>query len=164
MNAQTLFDSQSSPDATKWYTINDVVMGGRSNGQLEITEEGHAKFFGTISLENNGGFSSVRYVIPKTAVQPDQNIRVRLKGDRSNFQFRVKNQKGQYYSYSTRFETSGAWQTLKFRLNDLYPTFRGRRLDLPNFNHDLIEEITFLIGNKVPQEFELLVSKIELSD
>ncbi len=164
MSAQTLYDSKSNPDATNWYTIDDVVMGGRSNGQFEIATAGHAKFFGKVSLENNGGFSSVRYVIPETGVRPDQIIRVRLKGDGSDFQFRVKNQRGQYYSYTTRFETNGKWQTLQFKLNDLYPTFRGRRLDLPNFNHDSIEEITFLIGNKVAQQFELLITKIELLD
>jgi len=33
----------------------------------------------------------------------------------------------------------------------LYPSFRGRKLDLPNFSHDYIEEIVFLIGNKKPE-------------
>jgi len=164
MKAQILFDSNSFPGSKNWYTIDDVVMGGRSNGKFEITSTGYAKFFGKVSLENNGGFSSIRYVIPKTTVRPNKTIRVRLKGDGSNFQFRVKNQRGQYYSYITQFETTGEWQTHEFRLNDLYPTFRGRRLDLPNFNHNSIEEITFLIGNKVAQQFELFISKIELLD
>lgn len=162
MNAQVLFDSQSNPDPNNWYIVDDVVMGGRSNGQFEITEEGHARFHGKVSLENNGGFSSVRYTIPETTVSPENTIKIRLKGDGSRYQFRVKNGRNQYYSYTTPFETNGDWQMLEFKLKDLYPTFRGRRLDLPNFNHTTIEEITFLIGNKVPQTFELIVSKIEL--
>jgi hypothetical protein len=162
--AQILFDSQSNDNTGNWYIVDDVVMGGQSNGQLQFTEEGYAQFSGTISLENNGGFSSVRCVVPKVKVSPENTVRIQLKGDGSNFQFRVKSQRGQYYSYIQRFETTGEWQTHVFRLNDLYPTFRGRRLDLPNFNHDCIEEITFLIGNKVAQEFELLISKIELLD
>jgi len=164
MNAQTLFDSQSNPNPSNWYIIDDVVMGGRSNGQFEITKEGYAQFFGNVSLENNGGFSSLRYTIPKTEVRPENTIKIRLKGDGSKYQFRVKNQRNQYYSYSNRFETNGEWQTLEFKLEDLYPTFRGRRSDLPNFNHNTIEEITFLIGNKKPQEFELIISAIELVD
>ena len=162
MSAQTLFDSETNPHSKKWYIIDDVVMGGRSNGQFALTAAGHAKFFGNVSLENNGGFSSVRYVIPKTEVHPNQIIRIQLKGDGSTYQFRVKNHRGQYYSYITKFETSGEWQTKEFQLKDLYPTFRGRRLDLPNFNHHTIEEVTFLIVNKVAQQFELFVSKIEL--
>lgn len=164
MNAQALFDSQSNPNPDNWYIVDDVVMGGRSSGQFEITADGHAKFSGKVSLENNGGFSLVRYAILETRVHPKNTIRIRLKGDGSNFQFRVKSQRNQYYSYSTRFETSGDWQTLQFQLKDLYPTFRGRRLDLPNFNHNTIDEITFLIGNKFPQDFELTISKIELGD
>jgi len=162
MNSQTLFDSQSNANSKEWYIINDVVMGGRSNGQFECTKKGHAKFFGNVSLENNGGFSSVRYIIPKTAVRPDQTLRILVKGDGSNFQFRIKHKRSDRHSYTIPFKTNGEWQTFEFQLNYLYPTFRGRRLDLANFNHHSMEEITFLIGNKVAQPFELFISKIEL--
>ncbi|WP_416221619.1 CIA30 family protein [Rhodohalobacter sp.] len=62
----------------------------------------------------------------------------------------------------TYFETTGEWQDLEFRVGDLYPTFRGRKLDRPDFDHDSIEEIRFLIGNKRPESFKLLIDKIEL--
>lgn len=164
MNAQVLFDSQSNANPSNWYIVDDVVMGGRSKGQFEITEEGHTKFYGKVSLENNGGFSSIRYGIPKTQVKPEQSIKVLLKGDGNRYQFRVKNQRNQYYGYIATFETNGNWQTCEFQLKNLYPTFRGRRLDLPNFSHNSLEEITFLIGNKKSQEFELVISKIDLLD
>ncbi len=162
MNAQALFDSKNTPSPESWYVLDDVVMGGRSNGQLEITEEGHARFYGKVSLENNGGFSSVRYGIPKTIVRPEHTISLRLKGDGKRYQLRVKNQRDQYYSYIIPFDTDGNWQTVAFKLKDLYPRFRGRRLNLPNFNHTTIEEIALLIGNKVPESFELTISRIEL--
>jgi hypothetical protein len=44
----------------------------------------------------------------------------------------------------------------------MYPSFRGRKLDQPNFSDDYIEEITFLIGNKKEEDFQLLIAKIEL--
>jgi hypothetical protein len=44
----------------------------------------------------------------------------------------------------------------------MYPSFRGNRLNLPDFSHNTIEEIVFLIGNKKAENFRLLVSKIEL--
>ena len=44
----------------------------------------------------------------------------------------------------------------------MYPSFRGRRLDEPNFSHDYIEEIVFLIGNKKNENFELIIDKIAL--
>lgn len=164
MTSQTLFEPKTNPNPKNWYIVDDVVMGGRSSGQFKITEEGYAQFSGTVSLENNGGFSSVRYGIQKVDVHPRHTIKIRLKGDGNRYQFRVKNKRNQRYSYGAHFETSGDWQTVSFILHDLYPSFRGRRLDLPNFDHTSLEEIAFLIGNKVPQSFELTILKIELVD
>ena len=44
-----------------WRSINDGVMGGLSSGGMRL-EDGIAVFSGTLSLENNGGFSSVRSI------------------------------------------------------------------------------------------------------
>jgi hypothetical protein len=44
----------------------------------------------------------------------------------------------------------------------MYPSFRGRRLNQPNFTGDVIEEITFLIGNKKNENFILLLGTIVL--
>ena len=49
------------PDAAKqWQTVNDGVMGGVSDGRFKINDDKNMEFFGTLSLENNGGFASVR--------------------------------------------------------------------------------------------------------
>lgn len=44
----------------------------------------------------------------------------------------------------------------------MYPSFRGRKLAQPNFSSDHVEEIAFLIGNKKPESFKLMIDKIEL--
>ncbi|MEJ7640216.1 MAG: CIA30 family protein, partial [Singulisphaera sp.] len=55
-----LFDF-SKPDAGQaWQPIDDGVMGGVSEGRFKITDRDTMEFFGTLSLENNGGFASVR--------------------------------------------------------------------------------------------------------
>ena len=89
-------------------------------------------------------------------------VQIRLKGDGKNYQFRVKTNKNQKYSYITTFSTSGEWQTIQIELSELYPSFRGRKLDLPNFKHSTLEEITFLIANKNNESFELQLDKVEL--
>ena len=162
MSAQTIINFKEKPTTENWYIVDDVVMGGRSSGKFEITKEGYGKFSGDVSLENNGGFSSARYEMEPLKVSPDNKIRIKLKGDGSSYQFRVKANKQDYYSYIVKFDTTGDWQTLEFALADLYPTFRGRKLELPNFDKTTIEEIRFLIGNKKPQQFELLLEKIEV--
>jgi hypothetical protein len=40
-------------------------MGGESSSTFQIASEGHGVFEGNISLDNNGGFSSVRYRFPQ---------------------------------------------------------------------------------------------------
>jgi len=51
----------ASPDANaQWQAVNDGVMGGVSDGRFRITDRQTLEFYGTLSLENNGGFASVR--------------------------------------------------------------------------------------------------------
>ncbi len=160
MNAQTIVDFTETKTTENWQVVDDVVMGGRSSGSFMLTDEDYAQFSGSVSLENNGGFSSVRYDMETLKVSPESKIRIRLKGDGKPYQFRVKHDRKEYYSYTTEFETSGEWQTIEIPLAELYPSFRGRRLELPNFNHTALEELRFLIGNKKPQEFQLLLESI----
>jgi len=91
-----------------------------------------------------------------------KKVVIRLKGDGKNYQFRVKNKEQNEYSYISEFSTSGEWQHITIELKEMYPSFRGKKLDRPNFSHDQIEEITFLIGNKRNESFQLLIDKIEL--
>jgi hypothetical protein len=55
-----LLDFAGPEVATKWQALNDGVMGGISDGRFRITPDKTLEFFGTLSLENNGGFASVR--------------------------------------------------------------------------------------------------------
>jgi len=85
-----------------------------------------------------------------------------LRGDGKKYQFRIKSNARDYYSYIAPFLTSGEWQEIVIPLGDMYPSFRGRRLNQPNFSNDSIEELTFLIGNKKSERFKLLIDKIVL--
>lgn len=160
MSTQIIFNFSKNSNTQNWTIVDDVVMGGESSGRFSLSPEGYGLFEGDISLENNGGFSSVRYRFGKIKVDANSKIIIKLKGDGKDYQFRVKDDSGNYYSYIMPFSTSGAWQEIEIPLKDMYPSFRGRRLDLPNFSHDSIEEIVFLIGNKKPERFKLLIDEI----
>lgn len=162
MNSETIVDLTTSTDLDNWRIVDDVVMGGRSSGSFELTPDGHGRFNGEISLENNGGFSSVRYSFPVMNVTPENHIRFRIKGDGKKYQLRVKNDNNVRHSYVYEFETSGRWETIKVPLDEMYPVFHGRNLNIPDFGHNTIEELTFLFGNNRPETFELLIDKIEL--
>ena len=162
MASHIIFDFNKNSDIENWIIVDDIVMGGKSSGTFKLSAEGHGVFEGAISLENNGGFSSVRYRFEKTLIEESTKIIVKLRGDGKKYQFRIKTNSGDYYSYISPFSTTGEWQEIQILLKEMYPSFRGRRLDQPNFSNDYIEEITFLIGNKNQEIFKLMIDKIEL--
>jgi NADH dehydrogenase [ubiquinone] 1 alpha subcomplex assembly factor 1 len=162
LNSTIIFDFTNNSDIQGWIVLDDVVMGGESSGTFELNSEGLGVFSGNVSLENNGGFSSVRYRFEKIKVKGYKKICITLRGDSKQYQFRIKSNSGDYYSYISTFSTSRDWQEIEIPLKDMYPSFRGRKLDQPNFSNDNIEEIGFLIGNKKAEKFKLLIDKIEL--
>lgn len=149
-------------DTSNWYIVNDGVMGGTSSSSFFVDGEGCGRFSGHVSLQNNGGFASVKHQFAKIPVIGFQHISLRIKGDGKRYQLRLKPATGCRHAYISHFETNGQWQDLIFPLGDFHPTFKGRELDLPNFESDFLEEIGFLIANKQAESFQLLIDRIEL--
>ncbi len=162
MSSLIIFDFNKDSNLSNWNVVDDGVMGGLSQGNFEINKEGNAVFEGTVSLENNGGFSSVRHRFDTQKVKGFTKVLIRLKGDEKKYQFRVKTNSYDRYSYIARFTTTGNWQTIEISLSEMYPAFRGRNLDLPNYPTETMQEIAFLIGNKKAEQFRLEIDKIEL--
>jgi len=162
MKSQLIFDFNHNANITDWKIVDDVVMGGRSNGQFKIDSDGNGIFSGDVSVENNGGFSSVRYQFEKINTTKESKVIIRLKGDGKEYQFRIKNNRNTYYSYITNFKTSGDWENIIINLKDLYPSFRGQTMNIPNFTGNSLEEIVFLIGNKKNESFTLVLDRIDI--
>jgi NADH dehydrogenase [ubiquinone] 1 alpha subcomplex assembly factor 1 len=162
MASNIIFEFNKKSDLKNWVIIDDVVMGGRSSGSFGLSPQGHGVFRGSISLDNNGGFSSVRHKFERKLIRDFTKIVLKIKGDKKKYQFRIKSNSGDYYSYISTFSTNGDWQEIQINLKDMYPSFRGRKLAKPNFSEDYIEEIVFLIGNKNEENFELQIDKIAL--
>lgn len=146
-----------------WYVINDGVMGGKSKGEFELDANGIGQFSGFVSLENNGGFTMMSNSKINWSVRPSQNIRIMLKGDGKEYQFRIRADNSSYYSYVHTFKTSGEWEIIEFPLEEMYASWRGMKQDIPNFDKNSIEEIAFLVGNKKAESFKLLIEKVEVN-
>ena len=162
VTSKVIFNFNKKSDLQDWIIVDDVVMGGESSGSFKLNPDGFGVFEGSISLDNNGGFSSLRYRSKKILIKENTKVIIKLRGDGKKYQFRIKSNSGDYYSYISSFLTSGEWQEIVIPLKDMYPSFRGRRLDQANFSNDYLEEIAFLIGNKKKEKFKLLIGKIEL--
>ena len=161
-NSLLLFDFSSSSDWSGWEIQNDVVMGGKSSSDLSRSKEGNAVFTGDISLRNNGGFSSLQYHFTPKDIRGYERAVIRLKGDGKEYQFRIKASLNERASYIYTFNTSGGWQTIEIPLNKMEPSYRGNKLDQPNFNANQMQEVRFLIGNGKAENFRLEIDKLAL--
>jgi len=148
LSSHIIFDFNKNSSISNWVVVDDVVMGGKSNGSFHLNKDGNGVFSGKVSLDNYGGFSSVRYGFKQINIEKYKSIVLKIKGDGKNYQFRIKHKSTDYASYITSFSSSGKWQEIEIPINSMYPSFRGRKLDKPNFFYKSIEEVTFLIANK----------------
>ncbi|MBJ2175494.1 CIA30 family protein [Aureibaculum sp. A20] len=157
-----LFDFNENTDISLWTVTNDAVMGGKSNGEFLLDKEGNAVYKGEVSLENNGGFSSVKSTFEPKNIANYNTFVLKVKGDGKTYHFRIKSDISQRHSYIHKFETTGEWQTIEIPMADLYPVFRGRKLDIPNFSDKILVSIIFLIGNKKNEFFQLKIASIDI--
>lgn len=160
----TIYNSKKSKSLDNWTVIDDGVMGGLSKGHIHLGESGNAIYSGHVSTDNNGGFSSLRYSFNLRNVSMYKSVSLRIKGDGKSYQFRIKSNKGEYYSYVSKFNSTGDWETLVIPFKDFVPQFRGRVLNMANFEGETMEEVAFLIGNKVKESFQLEIESISLSE
>jgi hypothetical protein len=153
-----IIDVNTSQQTELWRITNDGVMGGRSQGRL-IFKEDHGVFTGNISLDNNGGFSSVFRYIEQLQSGYD-TITVDVEGDGQKYQLRlVIYYNGYRLAYKHDFETlAGERQNLSFNLSDFKATFRGRTINnAPALQSRYIKEVGFLMTKKRPGQFDLSV-------
>ncbi|CAH0999693.1 hypothetical protein LEM8419_00993 [Neolewinella maritima] len=158
----SIYDFRKGTPATSWVVQDDTVMGGVSAGQIEMTEHGHLRFYGHVSLENNGGFSSILHTLNQPVdVSGLEHFNVRLKGDGKPYTLRVKSQPDQNYYYQASVPTSGEWEQVQVPFEDMEAVHHGEPVDVPNFAGGMVHKVQFLIGNKKEQDFEVLIDRIE---
>ena len=157
-----LFGFNIDSNISDWKIIDDVVMGGCSNGNFGFNNTGNGMFSGAVSLDNNGGFSMVQYHFDRKNTAFFSKVIIRLKGDGKTYQFRIKENINDKHSYISLFNTNNYWETIEIPFNTMYPAFRGKRLNIQNYSGKQMESIAFLIGNKVNEDFKLEIASIEL--
>jgi NADH dehydrogenase [ubiquinone] 1 alpha subcomplex assembly factor 1 len=162
MNPIVLFDFNLNSNIDNWKIVDDSVMGGISSSKFFVDASGNGVFKGSVSLENNGGFCSVQHYPKPVSLKEKKIFSIRLKGDGKKYQFRVKSKRSNYYSYIYVFQTTTDWQTIEIPITELYASFRGRTIDIPNYDGANLEEIAFLVGNKKNEDFQLMIDKIEV--
>ena len=146
-----------------WLTVNDNVMGGVSSSHFAY-QDGYGVFSGYVSLENNGGFASVRRIISPN-FSSASTINLTIMGDGRRYQFRLKTHRlYEGAAYVAEFTTTAnQWQTIQLSESDFSPRYRGRTLSaMPSLKFSDAIQVGLLIADKKAGEFQLRIKSIQL--
>jgi len=147
-----------------WRVVDDGVMGGLSKGNLKVTEDGVLTFKGKLSLENNGGFSSLRTEKVSMDLGEADGLVARVKGDGRTYQIRLGTDarfRSMEVSFMAEFATEkGKWTEVKIPFDEFKGSFRGMKLKDQKFDPSKISRLGLLLGDKKAGPFELQVDWI----
>ena len=158
-----LFDFDAGVSAEGWRPVNDTVMGGISRSTFEVLPDGYGRFAGTVSLENNGGFASVRTFVGDHDFTPYRGLKLRVKGDGKTYTLRLRvDMQFDGVSFRSAFDTNkDSWQEIEVPFEAFIPTYRGRVLrNVGAIQPQAITQLGFLVSDKQTGPFELLIDWI----
>jgi len=162
--SRILFDFTEAKAGTQWQSVNDGVMGGRSDGRFRIANEKSMEFFGTLSLDNNGGFASVRSRPRELDLRENDTVVIRVKSDGRRYTLNLYVPSPRIaYSYRVEFDTKNdRWTEVRLPLNMFVATSFGRIVsDAGPVNPKRVNSIGFLLGDKKAGPFKLEIDWIK---
>jgi uncharacterized surface protein with fasciclin (FAS1) repeats len=155
--ANTIFEFNDAAEAGLFRALNDTVMGGRSNSRMEAGAE-TAVFTGTTSLENRGGFASVRAPIVPGSLAGATAIGLRVRGDGRTYRLTVQQNRAMY---DIEFPTAaGKWIEVDLPFSKLRRNIRGYRPNTKPPKPGDVSGIGILIGDKKAGPFRLEIDWI----
>lgn len=150
-----------------WQPIDDTVMGGVSASGARLTREGTLVFSGTVSLENNGGFASIRSSPLDGARSPARGVTLSIQGDGKRYKVNLRTSDAfDSVQYQAAFDTrAGKWETIRIPFGEFRPVFRGRAVtDAPPLDPQHIVSVGFLISDRQAGPFRLEIRAIDTYD
>lgn len=164
INGMTEIDFGKGKDGATWQVVNDGVMGGVSKSTKSINANSLV-FKGTVSLENNGGFASIRAPYGKYDLSQHENIEIkyRLSGQVASMTF---DKDYPFYIPNYRLQltdVSGNWAILNYKIADLAECYLGEPTGkkISSEIQKNIIRMGFIVANKKAGDFELEVEYIK---
>lgn len=150
---------------SQWGVTNDDVMGGVSTSNISVSKENVLIFSGEVSLENNGGFASLRSPIDDFDLSAFKGFLLKVKGDGKTYNLSFRQTK--YFTgfnYTHKFQTEkDIWQVVKLSFSEFKLNYYGR--EVSNFeppDKSNINQISILISDKQQGPFKLEIEWIGL--
>jgi hypothetical protein len=163
--ARELFRFDSAVSVADWSAIDDNVMGGVSTSRLRHDPAGHAVFEGTVSLERNGGFASVRSRPLDLGSPGATACLLEVRGDGKRYKLNLRTDDAfDGVNYQAAFEApQGTWTLVRLPLSALLPTFRGRRVPgAPPLDPARVRQAGLMIADAQAGSFALALRSIKV--
>jgi NADH dehydrogenase [ubiquinone] 1 alpha subcomplex assembly factor 1 len=161
----TLIHRFDAPTTTQnWQPINDRVMGGVSTSRMSFDLAGHAVFEGTVSLENNGGFASVRTPLLDLGCADTAAYALTVCGDGHTYKLNLRTDTGfDGLNYQAAFKpVLGQWSQIYLPVAVFVPSFRGRTVQgAAPLQPELVRQVGLMISDRQAGPFRLAVKAIE---
>lgn len=162
---KTLATFESDDCLEAWTSVNDGVMGGISKGGFSRSEQGTLMFKGELSLENNGGFASIRMKPTELNLSGMEALVVKAKGDGRTYwlELRVANQMAasSYRAYLPT--TAGEWKEISVPLADFKLQAFGRELPIKALDPAAVASVGITLADKKAGAFELEIESVKAS-
>lgn len=162
---RVLFHFTSADSGKDWQTVNDGVMGGVSEGKAHRTAHKTLEFSGTLSLENNGGFASVRSKPRELSLEQGDVLIARVRGDGRQYSMNLYVPSPLIaFSYRARVETiKDEWIEVRLPLDRFVATHFGRPVQgTGQVDPRAINSLGFLLADKKAGPFRLEVDWIQV--
>jgi hypothetical protein len=159
-----LFDFESQETSGNWFTVNDDVMGGVSESEIKMHNDGYAIFRGVLSSDNNGGFASIRALLEINTEKEFTGVLIRVRGDGNIYSMRFRTNTGfDGYAYQAKFQTDeDKWIEVRLPFSDFEPTYRGMKLEnKPSLESENIEQVGLLIADYQFGQFSIDIDWIK---
>jgi monofunctional biosynthetic peptidoglycan transglycosylase len=156
-------DYKDETSNVKWRSVNDTVMGGRSQGDSFLTEAGNRIFTGEISLKNNGGFSSVRTFGAEYDLSDYEGVMVKVRGDGRKYYFTARTNNRSRIAFWYPMQTkAGESVIFKIPFSSLYATSFGRKMNDMKLNSKNITSFGLMLYDKKDGDFSIELESIKV--
>ena len=158
-----LLDFERPADLGHWSPIDDVVMGGVSRSSFTLAGPGIARFAGVVSLDNGGGFASVRTTSRDWDTARATAFLLRVLGEGRTYKFTARtDDRFDGVQYQCRFTPpAGEWADMRLPIESFAATFRGRNVPgAAALDPRCVRTLGLMISDKQAGRFELLVDSI----
>jgi NADH dehydrogenase [ubiquinone] 1 alpha subcomplex assembly factor 1 len=156
-----LFTATDSSGSLSWRPVNDGVMGGVSSSEAGYSASGHLQFSGKVSLENNGGFASIRTRFAKVDARSYKGFILRVKGDGKRYKINASHRRTRFSpGFLAAFETvEGEWTTVKVPFSKFQRTLWWEFVPM---RWKKLRQVGILIANDTAETFSLELDWIGL--